>query len=70
MKSYCEEIENSQEVARLQRDVSKDPHRDIGILKKEDGINTTNLQESLQPLSETHLRDWISTEAARWGRGK
>ncbi|XP_072392092.1 uncharacterized protein [Diabrotica undecimpunctata] len=41
-RTFCEEIEDFPKASRLQKALSKDSHRQVGLLTKEDGHKTSN----------------------------
>lgn len=41
-------------------------HQNIGILIKDDGVQTTNLKESVELLILTHFQDSVVTSEVHW----
>lgn len=54
-RKKCEEIEKTEESARLHKFLSKDPSKSIGSLKRPDGSHTDSIKESLCLLLEKHF---------------
>ena len=54
-RTYCENIDNLPEAAKLQRILAKDPGRHVGTLKLPSGRFTSTAEEALSWLLETHF---------------
>ena len=65
-RTFCEEIEDYTQTARLCKILAKDKDHDLCLLKRSDGTRTTDFRESLELLMETHFPGSVITERKEW----
>ena len=65
-RTFCEEIEDYTQTARLCKILAKDKDHVLCLLKRSDGTRTTDFRESLELLMETHFPGSVITERKEW----
>ncbi|XP_037931194.1 uncharacterized protein LOC119666005 [Teleopsis dalmanni] len=63
-KTFCDSVDNTPQMARLHKVLRKSHSNDIGLLKKSDGLYTTNGREILQHLLHVHFPGSILCDAS------
>lgn len=65
-RAYCEAVEDYSQASRLQKALSNDKQRSVGILRREDSSKASNLQESAEILMDTHFPGSVPLSTTNW----